>query len=155
MDRPVDPAAPTLTWVAFPLRRRRALGALVLTGIVIVALGLGSWTRSAAWGFFAFVALFVSLETFFFPSRYEAGEAEIVVRSGLSTRRLAWSSCRRVYEDRWGLTLSPYGRESILEPYRSIRLLFDGVRDAEVRAWVRARCPAAEWRGPGTTAGAG
>ena len=155
MDEPVEAGGEPLVWVAHPLRRRRLLGTLVGLGIAAAALGLGLWTRSLLWGVFSAGALFLSLETFFLPTRFEAGPAELVVQKAFSSGRTPWDSYRRVYEDRHGLTLSPYRRRSFLEPYRSARLLFDGGEAAVIRAVVRARCPQAEWIGPGGTRAAG
>lgn len=145
-------AAP-LVWVSHPLLRRRVLGTLIGLGIVVAALALGYWTRSLLWGAFSAGVLFLSLETFFLPSRYEAGASELVVRKAFSTGRTPWASFRRVYEDRHGLTLSPYRRRTFIEPYRSMRLLFDGGEATTIKDVVRTRCPEAEWLGPGRRGG--
>ena len=168
MDEPIAPkgelqaigepgtaAIVPLVWVAHPLLRRRALGALVGLGIVVAALMVGFWTRSLLWGVFSAGALFLSLETFFLPSRYEAGALDLVVQKAFSTGRTPWTSFRRVYEDRHGLTLSPYRRRAFMEPYRATRLLFDGGEATAIRDVVRARCPEAEWLGPGKRGGQG
>jgi hypothetical protein len=155
MAEPVSAEASPLTWVSHPLRRRPVPGALAGLGTVLAALALGVWTRSLLWGVFSAGALFLSLEAFFLPSRYEAGPADLVVQKAFSNVRTPWGSFRRVYEDRHGLTLSPYRRRTILEPYRSVRLLFDGGDPATIRETVRARCPGAEWLGPGRRGGKG
>lgn len=144
---------PTLTWVSQPLRRRPVVGTFVGLGIAMAAVLLGLWTHSLLWGAFSAGALFLSLETFFLPSRYEAGPAELVVQKAFSNARTPWASFRRVYEDRHGLTLSPYRRRAILEAYRAVRLLFDGGDATAIRETVRARCPDAEWLGPGRRSG--
>jgi hypothetical protein len=153
IDEPVTSEAAPLVWVSHPLRRRRVLGTLVGLGVVVAALALGFWTRSLLWGVFSAGVLFLSLETFFLPSRYEAGASEMVVQKAFSTGRTPWASFRRVYEDRHGLTLSPYRRRAFIEPYRSTRLLFDGGEAAAIKDVVRTRCPEAEWLGPGTRGG--
>jgi hypothetical protein len=153
MDEPVTVEAPPLVWVSHPLLRRRLLGTIVGLCILVAALGLGAWTRSLFWGVFAAGVLFLSLETFFLPSRYEADATELVVRKAFSTGRIPWASCRRIYEDPHGLTLSPYRRRAFLEPYRATRLLFDGGEAAAIRETVRTRCPQVEWLGPGKRSG--
>jgi hypothetical protein len=142
-----------LVWVAHPLLRRRVLGALVGLGIMVASLVLGFWTRSLFWGVFSAGVLFLSLETFFLPSRYEAGALELGVQKAFSKVRTPWASFRRVYEDRHGLTLSPYRRRTFIEPYRSTRLLFDGGEATAIKDVVRARCPQAAWLGPGKRGG--
>ena len=148
-DEAATAAVAPLVWVSHPLRRRRVLGTLIGLGIVVAALALGIWTRSLLWGVFSAGVLFLSLEMFFLPSRYEAGALELVVQKAFSNGRTPWASFRRVYEDRHGLTLSPYRRRSFLEPYRSTRLLFDGGETTAIKDVVRARCLHAEWLGPG------
>lgn len=148
MAEPVEGEAAPLVWVSHPLLRRRGLGTLVGLGMAVAALALGFWTRSLLWGVFSAGVLFLSLESFFLPSRYEAGVSELVVQKAFSTGRTPWATFRRVYEDRHGLTLSPYRRRTFLEPYRSTRLLFDGGEAAVIKERVRARCPQAEWLGP-------
>jgi hypothetical protein len=145
MDEPVDREAVSLAWVAHPLRRRPLLGALVGLGIILAGLVLGLWIRSVYWGVLSMGVLFLSLETFFLPSRFEAGPEELIVRKAFSTGKTPWESFRRVYEDRHGLTLSPYRRRAFMEPYRSTRLLFDGGEPEAIRSLVRRCCPEATW----------
>jgi hypothetical protein len=152
-DQAANAAVPPLTWVAHPLLRRRVLGTLTGLGIVAASLALVLWTGSLLWGVFSAGVLFFSLETFFLPSRYEAGPAELVVHKAFSNARTPWASFRRIYEDRHGLTLSPYRRRAFLEPYRATRVLFDGGDTAVIRDVVRARCPQADWLGPGKRGG--
>ncbi len=146
-DLPAAEVAP-LVWVAHPLRRRPVFGSLIGLGIAALAVAVGFWTGSTLWGLFSAGVLFLSLEAFFLPSRYEAGPVELVVQKAFSNVRTPWVSFRRVYEDRHGLTLSPFRRRSLLEPYRSARLLYDGGDAGLIRAFVRARCPEAEWLAP-------
>jgi hypothetical protein len=152
-DESVTAEVAPLVWVSHPLLRRPVLGALIGAGIVIAALALGFWTRSLLWGVFSAGVLFLSLETFFLPCRYEAGAAELVVQKAFSKGRVAWATARRVYEDRHGLTLSPYRRRTFMEPYRSTRLLFDGGEARTIKDVVRMRCRDAEWLGPGERGG--
>jgi hypothetical protein len=134
-----------LAWVSHPARSRPARG-LVLGGLlVLLGVLLGFWMRSVFWGVFAAGVLFLSLESFFLPTRYELGEQELSVRRLFSASRNPWGSFRRVYRDRHGLTLSPFRRRTFLEPYRAQRLLFDGADAEAVCAEVRRRCPEAEW----------
>ena len=105
--------------------------------ILILAAGLGILTHSAYWGVFGAVVLFLSLEGFYFPTRYELDERGVTMIRGVSRSERTWDSVRRVVEDRAGLTLSPYRGRRFMEPFRAVRLLFDGGdREAIVR-WVR------------------
>lgn len=119
---------------------------------MLLAAGAGAalLLRSPGWGIFAVAVLFLSLEAFFLPTRYRLGEEGLEIRRVFSRSLAGWARFRRVYEDDHGLTLSPYRRRSLLEPYRSFRLLFDGGDREEIRRIVRARLgPDADWHGAG------
>jgi hypothetical protein len=142
-------AGGTLSWVAHPFRRRPWQGIMTLAGVLAIAAALGLVMRSPFWGLFALLVLGLSLEAFYFPTRYELGVENLTVVKVFSRAEASWARFRRVYEDRQGLTLSPYARRAFLEPYRSVRLLFDGGAKEAICAAVRARLrPGTEWIGP-------
>lgn len=114
--------------------------------ILILAAGLGWITGSLVWALFSALVLFLSLESFFLPTHYELAAEEVVVRRIFSRSRRPWGSFRAVYSDAHGLTLSPYERRSALEPFRALRLLFDGGDRGRIRAAVRdGTAPEARW----------
>jgi hypothetical protein len=108
------------------------VGALV--GLLIAALSIlaGVWMRSPYWGIFAFLVLFLSLESYFFATTYRLGEDGVEVRKRFSKSLRGWDTFRTVYVDRRGVTLSPYGGRSIMEPFRALRLHFWDNRPAVV-----------------------
>jgi hypothetical protein len=140
------PGTILLAWTAHPLRRRPAHGILAGGAILGAGVGLGYLTRSAFWMVFSVALLFLSLESFFLATRYELGAEGLCIRKAFSRSVMEWGRFRRVYQDRHGLTLSPYRRRAFLEPYRSARLLFDGGDAAAIRDLVRGRLSAeVEW----------
>ncbi len=131
-------AAP-LDWTVHPFRERRKLGLGVLAVILAVSALAAVWSGSAFWGLFAFAVLFLSLESFYFPTRFILGEEKLTVVRRFSRSEREWGVFRRCYLDPQGLTLSPFGKSSWLETYRAIRLRFGrGNRDV-VTAYVRDR----------------
>jgi len=135
-----------LLWTAHPFMRRRLRGTVTLAAILAVAVLLGTYMRSPFWGAFAAMVLILSLEGFYLPTRYRLDSGGIQVRKAFSRSSMPWEKFRRVYEDGNGLTLSPYRHRSVLEPYRSARLLFDGGEAEAVKAAVRRRLPeGTEW----------
>jgi hypothetical protein len=136
-------------WTAHPFRHRPGRGILVLSVVIVVAIVLGWWMRSPFWGIFAALALLLSLEAFFLPTRYEIGAGGMQVRKVFSSSVVDWARVRRVYEDKNGLTLSPFRRRTFMEPYRSTRILFDGGDRERIRAGVRGFLrPGSEWIDP-------
>jgi hypothetical protein len=138
----------TLAWTAHPLLRRPGRGSVAAAVILVSAVLIGHFTRSAFWGLFTVGVLFLSLEGFFLPTRYEIQGEVLILRKAFSRSALSWSAFRRVYEDRFGLTLSPFRRRTFLEPYRSARILFDGGEAEAIKRAVRERCGEAEWISP-------
>ncbi len=130
---------PEVVWRSHPFRERRGAGLLVLGVLLILAAGLAITTASGFWGIFGFVVLFLSLEGFFLPTRYQLDGDGVKVARALGSRTTRpWSSFRRVEVDSRGMTLSPYRDRSWLEPYRAVRLLFDGGDRTAIIAKVRA-----------------
>lgn len=138
---------PGIVWRSHPFRTRRGAGLLVLGLLLILATGLAITTSSGFWGLFGFVVLFLSLEGFFLPTRYQLDGDGVKVARALGSRTARpWSAFRRVEVDARGMTLSPYRDRSWLEPYRAVRLLFDGGDRAAIVTRVRAAVgPQANW----------
>lgn len=125
-------------WTAHPFRREPQRGALVLAIIAGIAGAIFYVTTSVFWAFFSILVLFFSLEGFYLPTHYQLLPDRVHVSRVFSKSERPWSAFRRVYEDARGLTLSPYARRSVLEPYRALRLLFDGGERDEIIRVVRA-----------------
>jgi hypothetical protein len=97
------------------------------------------WGRSGFWGFFSFAVLFLSLESFYFPTRFVLEEKKLTVIRRFSRSERDWSIFRRCCEDRDGLTLSPFTKSSWLETYRAIRVRFGRTNREQVKGYVRER----------------
>lgn len=145
-----------LSWSSHPARRRPGQGLAVLLLILILAVASGLWSRSIGWGVFAGLVLTLSLESFFFPTHYELAEMGPRIRRTFSRSAREWPQFRRVFEDRHGLTLSPFRGRRWLEPYRALRLLFDGGDPERICELVRGKVSAdCEWLGARTTSAPG
>ncbi|MCA9727797.1 MAG: hypothetical protein R3E12_17585 [Candidatus Eisenbacteria bacterium] len=138
--------AAELVWESHPARRRPRRLAAVLAVVLAVSV-LCAWVgRSPLWGIFAAFVLVFSLDGFLFPTRFVLRDDGVSVKRTFSRSERPWSTFRRVYRDRHGLTLSPYTRRTALEPYRSLRLLYDGGDPTAIDAGVRSRlAPEVEW----------
>jgi hypothetical protein len=144
----VETGETLLKWTAQPIRRRWGRGLLAF-GLILIGGGIiGHFTKTLFWGVFSGGVLFLSLEAFFLPTHYEITSGGLSIRKTFSKANGIWSVYRRVYEDRYGLTLSPYRHRTMLEPYRSARILFDGGDREAICRTIRSLCPEADWIPP-------
>ena len=135
-----------LGWTVHPFRERMGLGLAVFAVILTVSVGAALWTKSPFWGIFSFGVLFLSLESFYFPTRFLLEEKKLTVIRRFSKSEREWTLFRRCYADRDGLTLSPFTKSSWLETYRALRLRFGGQDREKVTEYVRGRLgPGVEW----------
>jgi hypothetical protein len=135
-----------LAWTVHPFRERPRMGLAILAVILAVSVLAAVWTRSGFWAVFSFAILFLSLESFYFPTRYLLDEKKVTVFRRFSRSEREWGIFRRCYADRDGLTLSPFTKSSWLESYRAIRLRFARENRERVTEYVRGRLGAgAEW----------
>lgn len=136
-----------MAWTVHPVKERPRLGFLVVGIILAMSVGSWFWTKSAFWPLFCFLVLFLSLESFFFPTRFELEEGKLIVHRRFSHSEREWSIFRRCQIDRDGMTLSPYRKPNFMDGYRSIRLRWGPVDREQVVAFVRTRLAAdIEWK---------
>ena len=117
-----DAGEARLTWRVHPAAERPALTVIVSLLILAVALLAAAWMRGLYWGGFALLVLFLSLESYFLPTRYTVDAAGVRVTKIFSRVERPWNAFRGAWFDRVGVTLSPYSRRHWLEPYRALRV---------------------------------
>jgi hypothetical protein len=153
MPEVAGPAPEKLAWRVHPATERPNLGAAILALVVVFSVVVGLWMRGMYWSVFAFGVLFLSLEAFFLPSRYELDAQGVVVHKPFSQAGRPWSQFRRVAFDPFGVTLSPFSRRHWLDPYRAVRLRFaggaragEGPEREQVRRFILAHVDAQQVR---------
>jgi len=129
-----------LTWTAHPARERPR--AAFATTVVILALAAVAWLTLGhpAWAALAIAVLFLSLNRFFLPSRFEISDEAITVRWAMGTQTMRWQDLRRFAHDERGGFLSKRSRPSRFDSFSGMHLLFGDVRDQVIEA-VRAHLP--------------
>jgi hypothetical protein len=132
----MDPIAAEIAWRVHPAAERRGMAVFVLALILALSVLAAAWMRGAYWGLFAFLVLFLSLESFFLVSRYALGPEGVRVERAFSRSERAWSSFRSAWFDASGVTLSPFGRRHWLETYRAVRLRYGRTPGAPTREAV-------------------
>ena len=128
-----------LDWTVHPVMERRGLGIAVMCVILTAGVLAGLWTKGLFWGVFSVLVLFLSVESFYFPTRFHLEEGKLVVLRRFSRSEREWGIFRRCTLDPEGLSLSPYRKSTWIEAYRSIRLRFGRDNRDAVIAFVRGR----------------
>ena len=127
-----------LEWSVWPWREKVGRTVLVIGVILVVGVVVALLFKAVFWGVFSVLILFASLHTYFTRTTYRLDSEQVTVKSSVGTAVKKWSTFKRYYADRKGVTLSPFAKPSRLEPFRSTRLLYGGNRD-EVVAFVSKR----------------
>ncbi len=153
MPEEMGSAPERLAWRVHPAAERRGTGIAVLALMITLSALAAMWMEGAYWGLFAFGVLFLSLEAFFLPARFELSEEGVTVRKAFSRVERPWGQFRRVIFDPVGVTLSPFARRHWLEAYRGTRLRFarpaagrDTPAPEEVRRFILAHIDLEEVR---------
>lgn len=99
---------------------------------------MGHW----GWGIGASLVMFVTLNRFFLPSRWEMDADGITAHYPLRKQHFRWETGRRFVVDGYGGFLSTRARRSRLDPYRGMHLRFPEDRREAIIAQIRAALPA-------------
>jgi hypothetical protein len=124
------------TWRAHPARERP--GAATLGGLAVVLLSGAAalFFGHSAFALPAALFLLLSLNRFFFPSRFRIDSSGIHGDYPIGRKSFTWKDVRRVAEDDRGLWLSSRARPSRLDAYQGMHVLF-GAQRAEVSTRIR------------------
>ncbi len=125
-----------IRWQSWPVARSPVRSGLILLGVVM--LGLLVWVTVGSWplGLLAVAALAVTLWRFFTPVAF--GLSEYGVDQWVYGRRLRipWRAIRRYQVCSAGVLLVPHGERTIMAPFRSLYLPWEGHCD-EVLVYMR------------------
>ena len=134
---------PELSWTVHPLRRNW----MASIGVVAFLIFLCVLIHSIYGPFLAivsFVVLFLSLSSFFFPTKYRFYPDRLEVRTLTRKYTRSWNYFKSFHVSDKGVLLSPFEGRSRLERFRGIFLMFEeDVRDA-VLEYLRRKIGGAE-----------
>ncbi len=122
-----------LTWRVHPAGERLSsavfgtLAILIIVGLVYIS------SESLPWSLMAMLVLVLSLNRFYFPSRFTIDHEGISARYPLRRQRYSWRDVRRFLHDERGGYLSSHGRASRLDAYRGMHILFGRHREDVLR----------------------
>lgn len=126
-----------MKWTVHPAKRNLTKTTFSTIFIVAFLVFVGIF-YGVFWSLFGLVVLLVSLHSYFFPTSYEAGKDEIVIKSIFMTQKRGLREFRQVYVGKNGVLLSPFRRKTFLNRFRGVFLLLPEERE-EVLAFLRAR----------------
>lgn len=138
-----------LEWVCHPAKKNPKVTILVSIFIAVLIVIVYFITYSPWLCILAFLILFGSLASFYFPTYYRLTDKEIIIKTKAQTTVKKWSQYRSYYPDKNGVLLSPFVRPTRLENFRGLYIKFWHNRD-EVVAFVKEQIEKTRAQEPGT-----
>ena len=135
-DFPLDSEA--YSWSVHPVRERRRAAAGAFAIIAGISLLTYLMMGSLLWPALSTLILVLSLNRFFWPSRFEINREGITAHYPFGVQHRKWSQVKRFAHDDVGGILSPFARSSRLDSWRALHVYFGAHRD-EVDGRLR-RC---------------
>ena len=119
-----NPPSETMTWRAHPAREQPGRTALAVATIAVITVLGVQVMGHPAWAALAIGVLLLSLNRFFFPTRFTIDGEGITASYPFSTQRLNWQQVRRFGHDEDGAFLSSRARKSFLDGFSGMHLIF-------------------------------
>ncbi|MBU1319713.1 MAG: hypothetical protein KKG33_15080 [candidate division Zixibacteria bacterium] len=130
---------PIIAWSIHPAKQRLWVTAAVIVFILIIAIGIYSWTVSALFTALATMILIGSLSGYFFPTSYKFYDDQVVVKYTITSIKKEWSQYRSYYKDKSGVLLSPFTQRSRLENFRGIYIRFGDCDRERVMEFIKCK----------------
>lgn len=139
-EKPVEQPEPVedddvLEWVCHPAKRNMKITIGVTLFLMVLLLLVWFWTYEIWFVALGALILFISLASFYFPTKYILSKESVVIQSKANRQVKSWKQYRTYYPDKNGVLLSPFTRPSRLENFRGVYIRFWNNRD-EVLAYV-------------------
>lgn len=133
-----QPDAVLLKWQSHPAKARPIAAVLVSIFLIICVVIVYDLTQSPLFAAIGALILWGSLSQFYLSTEFEFSEKKVRVRYLVNKIEKEWTQYRSYYEDKNGVLLSPFVRQSRLETFRGIYIRFAGNRD-EVMDVVKSK----------------
>ncbi|MGC8893800.1 MAG: hypothetical protein ACP5QG_03010 [candidate division WOR-3 bacterium] len=111
-----------ITWTSHPARENPAKLGMVIT-ITTLFLAFFWFVAGPWWCVLTLIVVFLSLYSFWLPTRYTLDDEGIEVSRFLYRRRFPWSRFRRYEVDKGGIFLGTFRKSSRLDPFRGLYLV--------------------------------
>jgi hypothetical protein len=140
VDRQTETSTTPFDWSVHPAAEHVGRTAVAVVVVAMMAVLSGLLMQSVVWGVGAGCILLLTLNRFFFRSRFTIDEEGITARYPLSRKRARWPELRAFVLDEHGGYLSTQARRSRLRAPRGLHVYFGRQRDAVVDR-IRSRLP--------------
>jgi hypothetical protein len=92
------------------------------------------------WGAFGLIFMFIALQPYYFPTKYEVGDEFVQVKTIFATQKRKLTDFKKVYVAKNGILLSPFRRKTFLNNFRGVFLFLPRERD-EIIKFIKDRIP--------------
>lgn len=127
-------AEPILTWKVHLLREQPAKLLLVIPAAALSLVASYVLFGTFTFGLIALFLILTSLAEYLFPIRFEIDSQGASARTLTARTRIEWSRVKKYYLDDRGIKLSPLSRQTRLEAYRGVYLVFGDRREEIIEA---------------------
>jgi hypothetical protein len=126
----------SFSWISHPARERPVATVFVLLFILGIFYLVFRITGGLIMVLIAGLIFFITLSTYFFPTRYTIDEKMVSVKYMFSLKQRNLSAFRMMYPGRRGVLLSPFLAPSRLENFRGFYLRYGEDNKTEVDEFI-------------------
>ena len=121
-----------MTWTIHPAKdnKKKTILSLIFIGALILYVFI-FW--GLIWGAFGLIFMFIALQPYYFPTRYELTDEYVQVKTIFATQKRTLTDFKKVYVGKNGVLISPFKRKTFLNNFRGIFLFLPPERDEIVK----------------------
>jgi hypothetical protein len=126
-----------MKWTIHPAKenKKKTILSLVFIGALLVYVFI-FW--GLIWGTIGLIFMFIALQPYYFPTRYELTDECAQVKTIFATQKRKLTDFKKVYVGKNGVLLSPFKRKTFLNNFRGIFLFLPPERD-EILKFLKDR----------------
>jgi hypothetical protein len=117
-----------MTWTVHPAKENttKTVISLVFISALLIYVFI-FW--GLVWGALGLVFLFVTLQSYYFPTRYELTDEQVLVKGFFVSQKRKLVEFKKIYVGKNGVLLSPFKHKTFLNNFRGIFLFLPRERD--------------------------
>jgi hypothetical protein len=121
-----------MIWTIHPAKdnKKKTIISLIFIALLLVYIFI-FW--GPIWGGLGLIFLFIALQPYYFPTRYELTDEYVQVRTIFANQKRKLTDFRKVYIGKNGALLSPFKRKTFLNNFRGIFLFLPPEREEIIK----------------------